>query len=211
MRVGIFLNEEERRGKELAIQIGIADVLSRARWATGRPVNAVEVTLRQRAPRRRTFFADLLGTTRLTFGADVDSVRLRSDDLSLPLRTGDPVLATILNRYAASLPQVQERPTTWPEHVQQTMAVAFAEGDVSLDSVARRLAMSARTLQRRLAEAGTTWRRELENARRQRLDRLTGLPGIPTHRAAELLGYSDPRALRRAQRRWGERRKGDLL
>ncbi|MEU9452046.1 AraC family transcriptional regulator ligand-binding domain-containing protein [Streptomyces sp. NPDC048277] len=195
VRVGIFLSEEEGRGKELAVQIGIADVLGRARWATGRRVDAVEVTLRQPPPRRSVGLARALGTTRVTFGADVDSVRLRAADLRLPLRTADPALAALMTRYADSLPRIAPRPTTWPDRVRQTLAVALAENDASLDAVARRLLTSSRTLQRRLAEAGTTWRQELDRARQELL---AARPRTPAAR----LGYSDARALRRARRRW---------
>ncbi|MBF5000571.1 hypothetical protein IRT45_25850 [Nocardia sp. BSTN01] len=63
-----------------------------------------------------------------------------------------------------------------------------------------RLAVSPRTLQRRLAESGTTWRRELDLARRS----VAGSVAETTTQSALAyrLGYSDARALRRAARRW---------
>lgn len=204
VRVTFSLAEDEDRGRELAIQTGMSDLLSRSRWATGRPISPVEVSLRQRAPRRSTTFADFLGTTRIAYGADTDSVTLRAADLALPLRTADPVLAAILERHAALLPHIQPRPTNWPDRVQQALAAETLaeEGTVSLTAVARRLATSPRTLQRRLAEAGTTWRHELDRARQTQFARLHRHPAAPLDREAGLLGYSDARALRRARRRW---------
>lgn len=203
VRVILSLAEDEDRGRELAIQVGMSDFLSRSRWATGRPISPVEVTLRQRAPRRSTTFTDILGTTRITYGADTDSVTLRAADMELPLRTADPVLATILERHAALQPRIQPRPTSWPDRVQQALAAAaLAEGTVSLSAVARRLATSPRTLQRRLAEAGTTWRHELDRARQAQFARLHRHPAAPPDRRAGLLGYADARSLRRARRRW---------
>jgi transcriptional regulator GlxA family with amidase domain len=70
--------------------------------------------------------------------------------------------------------------------------------------VARRLAVSPRTLQRQLAAHGTTWRAELERAR-QALARhysQAGPPGMA--RLARQLGYCDPRSVRRALRRWDD-------
>jgi AraC-like DNA-binding protein len=70
----------------------------------------------------------------------------------------------------------------------------------TLDAVADALGMSTRTLHRRLAEAGTSFRRELDAVRADRARDLVGT--VPIDRAAEVLGYSDARALRRAVRRW---------
>jgi AraC-like DNA-binding protein len=60
--------------------------------------------------------------------------------------------------------------------------------------------ISERTLHRRLAQAGTSFRAELDAIRRQ-------FAGSAQDRSAEelavLLGYSDVRAYRRAARRWG--------
>ncbi|GAX53386.1 AraC family transcriptional regulator ligand-binding domain-containing protein [Streptomyces olivochromogenes] len=206
VRVTFSLAEDEDRGRELAIQTGMSDLISRSRWATGRPIGAMEVSLRQRAPRRSTTFSDFLGTTRITYGADTDSVTLRAADLELPLRTADPALAAIMERHAASLPRIQPRPTSWPDRVQQALAAAvLAEAPLSLTSVARRLATSPRTLQRRLAEAGTTWRHEVDRARQAQFARLHRHPAAPSGARAGLLGYSDARALRRARRRWAAR------
>ncbi|WP_370138204.1 AraC family transcriptional regulator ligand-binding domain-containing protein [Streptacidiphilus sp. EB103A] len=198
LRIALSMDGDDQR-LELAIQVGIADVLTRSRWATGQWIRPVEVTLRQRAPRRSAVFTEFLGTTRVVFDADTDSLVLREVDLSLPLRTADPALAAIMRRHVTLMPRVQPQPTTWPDRVQQALAAALADGTASLDTVARRLATSSRTLQRRLAEAGTTWRHELDRARRAELSRHAA-----THRErqAALVGYSDARALRRAQRRW---------
>ncbi|MEY9969506.1 hypothetical protein ABIA33_007594 [Streptacidiphilus sp. MAP12-16] len=61
------------------------------------------------------------------------------------------------------------------------------------------MAVRPRTLQRCLAEAGTSWRQELDQARQ---DRLRHSPAKTADGRARLAGYSDGRALRRAQQRW---------
>ncbi|WP_330232193.1 AraC family transcriptional regulator [Nocardia sp. NBC_00508] len=57
--------------------------------------------------------------------------------------------------------------SAWSGRVATAIDAARAEDTISLESVARRLAVGPRTLQRRLAEEGTTWWRELESARRR--------------------------------------------
>ena len=90
----------------------------------------------------------------------------------------------------------------WVERFRARLADALGHGAPSLASVAHQLAVSPRTLQRRLAEHGTTWREELDCARRQRarLARLSGVPSI-AHLTSQL-GYEDSRSARRALRRW---------
>jgi AraC-like DNA-binding protein len=82
-----------------------------------------------------------------------------------------------------------------------SLPVRLRDGTASLPILARALAMSTRTLQRRLAGAGTSWRAELEAARRELATALSA-EGLPSEAIATQLGYSDARALRRAVQRW---------
>ncbi|MGW4356559.1 AraC family transcriptional regulator, partial [Nocardia sp. NPDC004582] len=59
-----------------------------------------------------------------------------------------------------------------------------------------------RTLQRRLAEAGTTWRRELDRARSARLGAAQATGPLSRGKQAQLLGYADESSMRRAALRW---------
>jgi AraC-like DNA-binding protein len=115
------------------------------------------------------------------------------------LRGADSKLARILHRHASSLPLPP--PVTWREHVQQVLGDLIEDGSPSLDAMARRLAVSTRTLQRQLAEHGTTWRAELDTARQRRAMRARQA-GSTELALARQLGYADPGSARRALRRW---------
>lgn len=93
------------------------------------------------------------------------------------------------------------QPATWQERFGQLLDEALDHGSPELDEVARRLFVSRRTLQRRLAEQGTSWRAELDNARRRRARANGGAPITPAG-LARRLGYAAPRSARRALRRW---------
>jgi hypothetical protein len=58
----------------------------------------------------------------------------------------------------APLPPPSALSRAWAERVAAALDEALNMGGVSLERVTRRLATSPRTLQRRLTEAGTTWR-----------------------------------------------------
>ncbi|MGK8523626.1 AraC family transcriptional regulator ligand-binding domain-containing protein [Nocardia asteroides] len=190
------------RGRDLTQLWGLSAVLSRARRVVREPLAPVRVSLRQRAPARRDTFIAVFGTTAIEFDARSDAMTFRASDMRLPLTTSDPVLAGILQPLAAALPPPPPLATAWPERVANALADCLDEGDASLERVARRLATSPRTLQRRLREAGTTWRAELDRARGARLVAATAAGPLSPSRQAEILGYSDPASMRRAARRW---------
>ncbi|MEU7628800.1 AraC family transcriptional regulator ligand-binding domain-containing protein [Nocardia sp. NPDC049220] len=192
----------EGRGRDLTQLWGLCAVLSRARRVLRAPLHPLRVALRQPAPARTDTFRTVFGTTALAFDAPVDAMTFRASDMDLPLTTSDPVLAGILQPLADALPPPPPLVTAWPERVAAALAAALAEGNASLDRVARRLATSPRTLQRRLMEAGTTWRRELERARGVRLTAASAAGPLSRARQAEILGYADVASMRRAARRW---------
>jgi AraC-like DNA-binding protein len=192
--------EADGRGQELALQFSIALFLARARAGTGRPVAPVHVGFAQPAPRCYRAFIDTLGTHRIDFGAPATTFTLRASDLELPMRGADQVLAGILRRCAASVPPPAA--ATWHDHFRLQLSQAIEQGSPSLAALARRMSLSTRTLQRRLAEHGTSWRAELEAAR-QHHARRARQAGSPTMTLlASQLGYADPRSARRALRRW---------
>ncbi|MFG1790989.1 AraC family transcriptional regulator ligand-binding domain-containing protein [Nocardia sp. NPDC049149] len=200
----------EGRGRDLTQLWGLAAVLSRARRVVREPVAPLRVSLRQQAPTTTGAFVEVFGTTAIEFGAPVDAMVFRASDMELPLTTSDPVLAAVLRPLAEALPPPPPLSSAWPSRVAAALAEALETGDVSLDRVARRLATSPRTLQRRLMEAGTTWRQELDRARTARLDKVTAGGPVSRSRQAELLGYSDAGSMRRAARRWSVTAHGRL-
>jgi hypothetical protein len=117
---------------------------------TGQPVPAVRVAFRQPAPRCHDAFRAVFGTDEVDFAAPANSVTLRKADMDLPLLGADPTLASILRRHAESLPPAPSV-TTWLDQFRQVLAESLNPAP-SLAGVAARLAISPRTLQRRVAE-----------------------------------------------------------
>ncbi|WP_446222494.1 AraC family transcriptional regulator ligand-binding domain-containing protein [Nocardia sp. IBHARD005] len=192
----------EGRGRDHTQLWGLSAVLSRARRVVDAPLNPVRISLRQAAPARVDSFRAVFGSATLEFDAPTDSMTFRATDLDLPLTTADPVLAAVLQPLAAALAPPPTLASAWPERVADALDEAIEAGVVSLDGVARILNISARTLQRRLTESGTTWRAELDRARSARLSQAVSAGSLSGTKQAELLGYSDAGSLRRAARRW---------
>jgi AraC-like DNA-binding protein len=192
------------RGEELCLQFAVAMMLERARAATGQPIIPVRVAFAQPAPRSHHRLAEALGTDRIDFGAPLTTITLRAGDLDLPLRTADPALASILTRYAETIPRP---PAGFLERFRSQLEQLTGAGHVSLEVCARQMMVSTRTLQRQLAEHGTTWRGELDTVREAKARQAHSSGQVTTRRLASQLGYSDPRSLHRAMRRWN--RKAD--
>jgi AraC-like DNA-binding protein len=116
-----------------------------------------------------------------------------SRDSLLSRRLGDVAALA----FAAKPPA---RATEWSETVRAVLGGGLSN-TTSLRSVARALAVSPRTLQRRLADDGTSWRGVLDAARCERATELLR-QGAGAEVVAHEIGYSGSRALRRALRRW---------
>jgi AraC-like DNA-binding protein len=71
--------------------------------------------------------------------------------------------------------------------------------------------MSARTLHRRLTEAGTSFRRVLDEVRHMHALRYLEQREKSLNEITRMLGFSDPSAFRKAFRRWTGARPADYL
>ena len=79
---------------------------------------------------------------------------------------------------------------------------ALMAGQFSSEEVAARLGMHERTLHRRLKEAGTSFRYQLDKARFALGRQLLGSTSLPVCDIAATLGYSDSSGFIRAFQRW---------
>ncbi|MEU1205684.1 AraC family transcriptional regulator ligand-binding domain-containing protein [Nocardia sp. NPDC005825] len=166
----VYTVNAEGRGRELSVQMALSSLVSRMRQMTGQPMDPVSIEFRERAPRDLGAFTEQFGTARLEFGAPVDRITYRNTDFERPQITADPMLAAVLRRHAATMPPPPPRATEWPDRVATVLAEVLDGTDALLEHVARRLYTSPRTLQRRLAESGTTWRLEVDRARKRHFE-----------------------------------------
>jgi AraC-like DNA-binding protein len=119
-------------------------------------------------------------------------------DRALP--SADPRLHMLMTERAAELHgRVRDDLVGF---VRRTLKPLVTSADCSLESVARRMGMHERTLNRRLAAAGETFRKVREDVRLEAACQLLEYTEKPAHEIAEILGYSDATAFSRAFRRW---------
>ncbi|SEN84684.1 AraC family transcriptional regulator ligand-binding domain-containing protein [Actinacidiphila rubida] len=196
---GVRHGDDELRG--VVAEFAMAVVTAQLRHTTGALFCPRRVLFAHRAPTRTAGYRDAFGSAEIAFDAGRDSLTLHRSDLERPLATADPALAAIIRRTAGALSApCGDRPPAVPG-LREVIATQLPDGRPSLADAARSLALSPRTLQRRLGEAGTTWRAELDAVRRIQAAGLT-LSGRGSEARAARLGFAESRSLRRAMSRW---------
>ena len=127
---------------------------------------------------------------------------MTKDVWNLPMRRRDPVLIRLLEPQADVAVAAAATPETLVVRVSRALAHGLAGGNASIASVARVLALSPRTLQRRLTGEGVSFQRLLDDTRRGLADRHLSDSALAIAEIAFLLGYSEPAAFHRAFKRW---------
>jgi AraC-like DNA-binding protein len=123
---------------------------------------------------------------------------------TVPLRRRDTGLHGLLESQADAVVSRQPRSGTASDELRHALAVRVARGDPdqSIEALARQLAMSPRTLQRRLAHEGSSYQDILAETRREAAERFLGESALSVAEVGYLLGYSEPAAFHRAFKRW---------
>ncbi|WP_185921756.1 AraC family transcriptional regulator [Streptomyces sp. WAC06614] len=161
-----------------------------------------QVTLAAKAPRRHDNLARLYGSRNVGFEAPDSSITFLARDLAAPAPHAQPGLSAVLRRHAEQTLAAAVPLHNWLDLFRTALASAHDEATPTLATVARRMALSTRTLQRRLDEHGTTWSHEIEAIRRAHITTLLHKTDLGIDAIAARSGYADARALRRAVHRW---------
>jgi len=131
-----------------------------------------------------------------------DGVRISREAWNLPLRRRDPVLRRVLETQANDILARLPPRTGIALEVQRALASRVAGGDVGIDTIARPLAMSARSLQRRLSAEGVSYQALVDETRKEAARRYVAGSALSLAEIAYLVGYSEPASFHRAFKRW---------
>ncbi|NUP11121.1 MAG: helix-turn-helix domain-containing protein [Polyangiaceae bacterium] len=136
-------------------------------------------------------------------------VAFERDTMNRPVATAHALFRGVFEQQARSeidaLPALSEL----RGRVRAFLARALTTGSFSLQRCAVELALSPRTLERRLAEEGTSYAAELDEARRAAAQSLL-TEGRTVDEVAFLTGYSERAAFHRACVRWFDRTPGQM-
>jgi AraC-like DNA-binding protein len=180
----------------------LANYVSLARAWTGARVVPREVRFQHAAPRDTRELERFFGV-RPSFGQRDNAIVFDDETLALPLATAEDGLLELLETVAGAQ-EARLGARAFTDDVRLAVDALLAT-DPSIERVARQLAISPRSLQRRLAADGLTFRDVVDETRLRRALELVRAR-TPAAEVAARLGFSDARAFRRAYQRWVSRR-----
>jgi len=118
-----------------------------------------------------------------------------------PLIQANPPLQSLLRQHAEAL--LARLPSEGlSARVVALLGEQLAQGEPDRSKLARALHLSERTLQRRLADEGSSYQQLLNDTRRQLAEHHLRHSKLPAAEIALLLGYSEPSVFFRAFRQW---------
>jgi AraC-like DNA-binding protein len=183
----------------LMAQITMCDfVVNSARFVPG--LQFERVRFRHGRPEHSANYERVLGVP-VEFDCAEYEARFSERMLQLPIPDANATLCAFFERYASERLNQLPSTTSVADLLRALIRRQLPEGDLKLSALAERLHMSARTLQRRLGDEGTSLQAVLDEVRRQQA--LYFLKnGTAIAELSWLLGYSEPSALHRAFKRW---------
>ena len=137
----------------------------------------------------------------VAFGAPATQLVMSRATTEIALASSDPNLLAILMRAADDHQRTRPTDASITSQVVRVLHAALRAGEGHVDVIAKRLGLTARSLQRRLKDEGTTFNAVREDVRRQ-LSRRFLEDGLSIAEISFLLGFSEPSAFFRAFKRW---------
>jgi AraC-like DNA-binding protein len=199
-KVSCITRYEANVGRWQATECALAEFLHCFRSSCGVTFQSPVTRFQHPAPSnpdvQRRFFGGVV-----LYGQPENSFTFDTAILVKPPRDANPSLADYFGRVAEKILAREKQDESVANAVRGVVGEELASGTPTIRTVARRLAMSERTLRRRLAEEGTSWANLLDEYRRDEAARLLARSQSVTD-TAYLLGFSDISAFSRAYRRW---------
>jgi AraC-like DNA-binding protein len=172
------------------------------RAVTGRNVSPTTVAFSHNRNSDLREFERFFGCP-VEFGADTNLLALTDDVLRIPLLTAEPKLLRALRPLCDMAAKERNTPTgSLRAAVENEAEKLLPHGKAKAQTVAKNLALSVRTLSRRLADEGTTYAEIVDDLRRSLALQYLKEPGMSVSQIAWLLGYEGSTSFNHAFRRW---------
>lgn len=135
-----------------------------------------------------------------TFSANCPGLVFDARALTQPLASADQALHNLMGRHVERMEHLST--DEMPRYVRLLLRNLLPSGRVTIEKIADCMAFTPRTLQRRLAEEGTSFQQLLDDTRQGMAKNYLEDASISIAQMAGLLGYGDLTAFCRAFQRW---------
>jgi AraC-like DNA-binding protein len=189
-------------------EFGIAAIVKALREMTGRsicPTRAAFVHARNSDLREfERFYGHSVEFGRTaTEGVASDLIEFSRDTLAIPLVTADPKLLATLRPFCDMAAKKRHTAAgTVRAAAEKEVEKLLPHGKANPETVAKALALSVRTLARRLADEGTTYSQVVDELRRTLALQYLRDQGLSFSEIAWLLGYEGQTSFTHAFKRW---------
>lgn len=131
-----------------------------------------------------------------------NGVSFLAEDANRPFLTASDAMWSIFEPQLNKRMHNLESESNFSERVRACLMGILASGQYSMTDVAAKLAVSTRTLQRRLREEDTSFQKELDSLREELARNYLSKSDYSSGQIAFLLGYEEPNSFFRAFRAW---------
>ena len=207
--IHLDVRSDEGKAPEMAVELSLGSFMAMLHWFLGNAWRPREVRFAHAAPQDLTLHRRVFGCP-VEFGCDFDGVVVQRAELDLPNPFGEVNMARYAREFLDLLPAAAHTLTSLA--VRRSLEQLLPQGRCSIEHVAVQLGISARTLQRRLADEGGEFSAVLNAARSALARRYLGDARYPIGQVATLLGFAEASAFTRwfgarfgqSPRRWRE-------
>ena len=178
----------------------MANMMSGGRLNYGEDLSPVEVSFIHPEPSCAEKYAAFFRAP-VHFSAESDSITFAIHDVDMKLPGGNPHLALINDHITIKyLARMDKEDIV--HRVKAAIIDHLPSGKVTHDKISDSLAISVRSLQRKLQQKGTTFRDVLDSTREDLAKQYVEELGVDLTETAFLLGFSEHSAFSRAFKRW---------
>lgn len=141
------------------------------------------------------------------FGCDIQQgdlaqIRFRATDATAPFLTKNQAMLNMFDNELKQRLEAQQAENTTFDRVSTVLVGSLPQGESSIEYVAKQLAMSKRTLQRKLSEENYSYQWVLKKVRQELADYYLQQTQLPIIEVSFLLGFQETNSFIRAYSSW---------
>jgi AraC-like DNA-binding protein len=198
--VQFFFVEATEPQPEIMVDLGLSWIFSVGQRGSDGEIAPLRLEL-TRPAKHRGLLEKHFGC-RVRFNADRDALVFRSSDLDRPFVTRNDELLAVIGSHLETELKSRKTSANVEEQVKGALRRTLAGRRPLLHEIAKELGMGARTLQRRLTDAGITFQQIVEETRRELARHYLKQRVVELNETGFLLGFEDGNSFYRAFQQW---------
>jgi len=183
------------------VEASLTTIITFGNWITGQVIPVKKVYCMHREPEYSHEYQRIFKAP-VEFESSSNTIVFYKQALDLPIIQADPTLCAQFNLQAKKMMEALSVNRHLTDQITGVLINKYHGNDPGVATVSRELAMSIRTLYRRLKLEKTTYKAISDKARKEVSIRLLSQPDMAIYEIAFLLGYAETSSFYRAFKRW---------